>query len=251
MFFDTHAHLNFDDFNSDIEEIIKRCKEKGVPVLNVGTGLESSKEVVSLAKENEGLYASLGIHPLHIKEESFSLEEFENLLCPEVVAVGETGLDKKGEDMERQKELFREHIEFGENFDLPLILHCRKAHKEMLSILEEECMKLGVERGNASGVVHCFTGGKRELHRYLDLGFSIGLNGIIFKMDLEEVIKETPLRKILLETDCPFLSPLKEKKRNEPVLVEYIAKEVARIKGLSLEEVAKVTTQNAREMFKI
>ena len=219
-------------------------------MLNVGTDLESSKEVVKMAKEHKGFYASIGLHPLYVKSADFSGEDYKKIFSREVLAVGETGIDKKGENIKKQEEIFREQIDLAHELGVPLILHCRRAHNEITEILKEKKEKLGgKERG--SGVIHCFTGGKKDAREYLELGFYIGLNGIIFKMDLEGAIKEIPLERLLLETDCPFLSPRSDIKRNEPLFIEYIAKEVARIKGISKRDMANTTTENAKKLFGI
>jgi len=246
--FDTHAHLNFKDYDKDRDEAIKNSLREGVFVINVGTDIKESREVVKIAESYErGVYACVGLHPLHIENEDFkkTFPEYEKLSKnPKVVAIGETGLDKHGENPEKQEEVFRAHIELAKKTDLPLVLHCRKAHEDLISNF-----KFQISNSNLSGVIHCFTGGKKELKEYLDMGFYIGLNGVIFRLSLEKEIKETPIERILLETDCPFLTPPPEKGRNEPLFVKHIAKEVARIKGMSVEEVAEKTTQNAKELF--
>ncbi len=245
MIFDTHAHINFKDFHKDRKEVIDRCRKEEVSVLNIGTDYISSKEVISIAKEN-GMYASIGLHPLHIKDEDFSIENYKKLYCKEVVAVGETGLDRKGEDFDKQIEVFKKHIKLAKELQLPIIIHCRGAHKEVISILKEEYNE------NLRGVVHCFTGSRKEAKEYTNMGFYLGINGIIFKMNLEKIIKDTSLNNILLETDCPFLVPPNlETKRNEPIFIKEVAKEIARIKEIKQEEVEKITTENGRELFKL
>ncbi len=244
MIFDTHAHLNFKDFDKDRKEVIERCKRERVSVINIGTNMESSREVLDIAAKHSNMYASVGLHPLHIKEK-FLLSDYKKLSFEKVVAVGETGLDKKGERLGKQKQVFLKHIELASEKKLPLILHCRGEHAELLKILKEKYAELN------GGVIHCFTGKRRDARQYIELGFYLGINGIIFKMNMEKVIKETPLKKILLETDCPFLSPFEDKKRNEPIFVRRIAEEVARIKEISQEEVERVTTKNAKELFSI
>lgn len=245
MIFDTHAHLNFPDFNKDRKEVIDRCIREEVSVLNVGTDHASSKEVIEIAKENK-MYASIGLHPLHIKDEDFSIENYKKLYCREVVAVGETGLDRKGEDFDKQVEVFKKHIKLAKELQLPIIIHCRGAHKELISLLKEEYDE------NLRGVVHCFTGSRKEAKEYIDMGFYLGINGIIFKMNLKKVIKDTSLNNILLETDCPFLTPPNLKtKRNEPIFIKEVAKEIASIKEIKQEEVERVTTENGRELFKL
>jgi len=256
MLFDTHAHLNFKDYDKDREKLIKNSLKEGVFMINIGTDIKESRRVVKISEDyREGVYACVGLHPLHTKEEDFNktLPEYEKLAENlKVVAIGETGLDKHGENFEKQKDVFLKHIELAKKASLPLVLHCRKAHQELLQTLNSFRGSTSENGKNLfQGVVHCFTGGKKELKQYLDMGFHIGLNGIIFKINLEEVIKEVPMERILLETDCPFLTPPPEKGRNEPLFIKHIAKEVARIKKKSVEEVEKKTTQNARELFNV
>lgn len=254
MLFDTHAHLNFRDYDKDRERVIKNSLEGGVFMINVGTDIEESERVIEIADGyKEGVYAAVGLHPLYIDKENFlsSFASYEEMVKHEkVVAVGETGLDYKyvADDKEekiKQKDVFEKHIELAEKFGLPLILHCRKAHQDMINILKSK------GQSSISGVIHCFTGGEKELEEYLKMGFYIGLNGIIFKFNIEKVIKKAPLERILLETDCPFLTPLPEKGRNEPLFIKHTAEEVARIKGVSVEEAVRITTQNAKKLFNV
>jgi TatD DNase family protein len=249
-YFDTHAHLNFPDYNKDREDVIKRTLDEGVFVINIGTDIKESEKVVEIATcYKEGVYAGVGLHPLHAEEEDFNYEDYKKLAQDKkVVAIGETGLDYKyikenEEAKEKQKKVFKEHIKLSRELNLPLVLHCRMAHKDLLEILKKE---LGV-----FGVLHCFSGKLKEAEEYLKLGFYLGINGIIFKMNLEKAVKEIPLEKIVLETDCPFLSPVEDKKRNEPLLLKYISPEVARIKEIKEEEVMGKTTENAKKLFNI
>ncbi len=247
MLFDTHAHLNFKDYDKDREKVIRNSLEEGVFMINVGTDINESKKVAEISKKHKkGVYSSIGLHPLYVEKEDFEnlLPEYENLARSSVVvAIGETGLDLQGKNMEKQRQVFLKHIQLAEKSGLPLILHCRKAHEELIELISNSTSK---------GVIHCFTGGEKELKEYLEMGFYIGFNGIIFKMNLEKEIRETPLERILLETDCPFLTPPEAKtERNEPLFVKYIAKEIARIKRISVKEVAKVTTRNAVNLFKL
>lgn len=272
MIIDTHSHLNFKAYDIDREEVIKRTQKEGVVCIDVGTKYETSKNAIELAEKNEGIYAAIGLHPIHIKTDLLKLrmDEEEGAFAPlgeefdkkkyrelakskKVVAIGEIGLDyyykpkgtaKKEKFKEKQKEVFIQQLELAEELNLPVILHCRMAHQDALEILEKRKIK---------GTVHCFTGTWEEAQKYMDLGFYIGINGIIFKFDIEEVVKKTSLDKILVETDCPYLTPPIEGKneRNEPIFVKYVVQRIAELKGVSFEEVAKVTTKNARELFKI
>ncbi len=254
--FDTHAHLNFPDYNKDREDVIKKCLSKGVFVVNVGTSYKESKEVINIANNySEGIYASVGLHPLYI-EEGFVYDDYKNLAKEKkVVAIGETGLDykyiKNKEDKEniaeKQADIFKKHIKLSQELDLPLILHCRMAHKELISTLKEEV----INSKKIKGVLHCFSSSARDAEEYLELGLYIGINGIIFKMNLEKAVKSVPLERIVLETDCPFLSPMPDIKRNEPLFLDIIASKIAKIKGESKEKVIITTTKNAKELFEV
>lgn len=239
--FDTHAHLNFKDFDNDRKEIIEKSLSKGLGIINVGATMKTSKEGIKIASENKKVYASVAVHPLHAEEE-FNFKELDKLADKkEVVAVGETGLDrKKKETIKKQRELFLKHMELAQKKNLPLILHSRKAHEETLKKIP-----------NHKGVIHCFTGNLKQAKKYIKKGYMIGLNGIIFKMDLKKVIREVPLDKILLETDCPYLAPPGWKGKNNPLGTFEVAKEVAKIKKVSLNEVEEITDRNVHEVFGI
>ncbi len=252
MFFDTHAHLNFSAFSKDRKKVINRSLKNRVWLINVGSQYENSKKAVEIASRfKEGIFASIGLHPIHAKEE-FSYQKFKDLAkSKKVVAVGETGLDYKPEYArfkERQRVVFLEQLKLAQEFDLPVIFHCRMAHNDLMSIIENQ---LKISNKELFGVVHCFTGKWQDAKKYLDMGFYLGFNGIIFKLNLGEVIKKIPLNKILIETDCPYLSPPDMPDRNEPAFVSHIAKEIARIKNIDVEEVAKETTKNTRKLFRI
>ena len=238
--FDTHAHLNFKDFDEDRDSILKEAASKNLKILNVGATMTSSREGVRLAQK-AGVYASVAVHPLHA-EESVNLEELSELAESEgVVAIGETGLDnKKKNTLDIQREVFSKHIQLAEDKDLPLILHSRKAHEETLDRVPDH-----------RGVIHCFTGNLKQAQKYIKKGYFIGLNGIIFKMNLKKVIREVPLDKILLETDCPYLSPPGWRGKNTPLGVFEVAKEVAKIKAIDPGEVEEVTDRNASKVFGI
>lgn len=275
---DTHAHLNFSAFNKDREQVIKRCLDNNVWVINIGTKYETSKIAVEIAEEHEkGIYAAIGLHPIHLgtglvkiktdpeegdfeaKAEDFDKEKFKKLAdSKKVVAFGEIGLDyyyrpktkkKLALFKEKQRELFLEELDLAKELSLPVIFHCRMAHDDIIETLKSSTF-------NVKGVVHCFTGNWQQAEKYLDMGFYLGFNGIIFKnienINFKKVIETTPLDKILIETDCPYLAPPQaQTKRNEPIFVKYIAQEIAGIKNLSFEKVAQTTTKNAREFFNI
>lgn len=272
MLIDTHSHLNFKVYDRDREEVIKRTQKEGVICIDVGTKYETSKNAIKLAENNENIYAAIGMHPIHIKTDLMKLkmDEEEGAFTPlgeefdkekyrelfknkKVVAIGEVGLDyyykpkgtgKKEKFKEKQKEVFIQQLDLAKELDLPVIIHCRMAHEDVLDILKDR---------NLRGVIHCFTGTWDEAQKYLDLGFYIGINGIIFKFDIDEVIKKAPLDKILVETDCPYLTPTAEgkDKRNEPIFVKHVVQKIADLRGMTFDEIANKTTENAKKLFKI
>lgn len=296
---DTHAHLNFNAYKSDLEEVIKRTAREGIRAINVGSKFETSQRAVEIAgKYNKEFYAAIGLHPIYaaaefvkvktdpnegdflIKEQVLDREKYKKLALDnmgKVVAIGEIGLDyyyrpktkiKFEQFKEKQKQVFIQQLELAEELDLPVILHCRMAHAEILNILKSqpptsngqinsEFKILNFKRG----VIHCFTGSIKEAEEYIKLGFYIGINGIIDKLYLDEVIKDVPLNKILVETDCPYLTPSaavalakagpKEYVRNEPIFIKHVIQKIADLKEVNFSEVAQRTTQNARELFRI
>ena len=273
MFIDSHAHLNFRAFQDDADEVIRRSLDNGVWMINVGSQLETSKRAVKLAqKYSEGVYASIGFHPIHIlerkkedadealiaeDENSFSVSGYEKLArsSNKVVAIGEIGLDyyykpktkiRLEEFKSIQKRIFLGQISLAFKLDLPVIFHCRMAHPDLIGVLSK------TQNPRMKGVIHCFTGTWEEAQKYLELGLYLGFNGIIYKMNLDEVIKKVPLDKILIETDCPYLTPpFLGEARNEPLNVKYISQKIAEIKNTSLPEISEKTTENARKLFGI
>jgi len=257
MLIDTHAHVNFKDFKNDANEVIQRSLDNNVWMINVGSQYATSKRAVEMAeKYPEGVYAAIGLHPIHSGEE-FSYEKYKDLAkSKKVVAIGEIGLDYKSEYVsfkERQKEVLIKQLDLAKELNLPVILHCRMAHDDLLEIISNFQFPI-----SKPGVIHCFTGSWVEAEKYLKMGFYLGFNGIIFKLNLDEVIEKTSLDRILIETDCPYLTPLPAVAsakagplRNEPLYVKYIAEKIAKLKNITLEEVAEATTKNAKKIFDI
>lgn len=250
MLFDTHAHLNFNAFKDDVDEIIRRSLDGGMEIINVGSQYATSKRAVEIAeKYSEGVYAAIGLHPIHASEEVFNYEKYRELAkSSKVAAIGEIGLDYKSEYVlfkEKQKEVFLKHLDLAQELNLPVIFHCRMAHNDLIQTLQHS------NSPTIKGVIHCFTGTWQEAQKYLEMGFYLGFNGIIFKLDLDDIIKKTPLDRILLETDCPYLTPAPMEGRNEPLYIKYVAEKIAQLKNLSFEKVAKITTQNAKKLFRI
>lgn len=271
---DTHCHLNFLAYKDDREQVFKRANEAGVAkVINVGSQWDTSLRSVEMAA-TEGYYAAIGLHPIHLFEQEVDEEESHFTTRAEVfdykkyfdlakssnkvVAVGECGLDyfwwpkdkSQAEVKAMQAKLFSEQINLAVELKLPLITHCREAYTDLLNIIKEHKQ----QGQKVNGVSHCFLGNRQEAKEFLDLGFMLSFTGIItFKNvnpELLEVIKETPIDRIMIETDSPYLAPTPYRgKRNEPSFVVEVAKKIGEIKGLSLEEVDKITTTNAEKFF--
>lgn len=256
-FFDIHSHINFLDYGSDLPEVLAHMKEKDVWTITVGADLKTSQSAVECADKNEGVFASIGKHPLEDPNVPFDEKAFAELVAhPKVVAVGECGLDygKSGvvdeTEKNRQKKDFEMQIDFAIRYDKPLMLHVRNAHDDVLAMLALKKREHGDKlRGN----VHFFSGSIEIEKKYLDLGFSVSFTGVItFVKDYDEVVTYTPLNMLMSETDAPFVAPIPYRgKRNEPAYVEQVARKMAEIKGVSVEEMQKILVVNALRVFNI
>lgn len=249
MLIDTHAHLDLKDFNKDRKQVIQRAFVEGIKaIINVGTNFESSKESIRLTERYKSIYAAVGLHPIYVEDEKFEEKEWLKLAQnPKVVAIGETGFDfYHHSNKARQKEIFEKLIKIACQVEKPLILHSREADKEILDILSHS--KLPIKKG----VIHCFGRSYEMAKKFLDLGFLISYTGnITYNKERTSSILKIPLNKIMVETDCPFMAPLPFRgKRNEPAYLKYIIQEIAKIKKMSSEKIAKITTKNAIELFK-
>ncbi len=253
---DTHAHLQAEEFASDIDQILERARGAGVGKIIVvgGAGdLSTNDTGLELARRSPGLFATVGMHPhdaREVREEDLNrLQELTR--DPKVVGVGETGLDFYYEHSPRQvqRELFCRFIHMSCETRLPLVVHDRDAHREVADLIRSE------GRGMVRGVIHCFTGDYEDAEVFLDLGFYLSFTGIVtFKnaRGLREVVRKVPMDRILVETDAPFLAPVPHRgKRNESAFVRLVAETVAQVKGLPLEEVARITSLNTRALFGI
>ncbi len=279
MFIDTHAHINFNDFKHDADEVIRRSLSNETGMILVGTDYKTSKRALDLAnKYEQGVYAAAGLHPIHLqqiqakgddysfnsKSEEFNYEIYEKLAkFKKVAAIGEIGLDyyhiDHSQDVpaikQKQQEVFVKQLKLARNLELPVIIHCRQAHDDMMQVLADFKKKfkelIPVDR--PWGVMHCFSGNEDLAWKYFSLGLMISFTGVItFSTQWDNLIRKAPNEKIMIETDCPYMTPEPHRgKRNEPVLVKYVAQRIAEIKNLSLERVAEITTRNARELFKI
>ncbi|MFH1457998.1 MAG: TatD family hydrolase [Candidatus Omnitrophota bacterium] len=249
---DTHCHLDFPQFDPDREEVIARAKEHGIEAMvNIGSSLEGTRKSLQLARQYDFIYPTVGIHPHDA--DKFNQQD-EDILTgflkqKKAVAIGETGLDyfKNYSQPENQKRLFRTLLRLAKEFVLPLVIHSRQAQTDTL--------KMCKEFSPVQAVVHCFSAGEDFLKECLESGFFISFTcNVTYKKadDLRNLVKMTPLDRLLLETDAPFLPPEELRgRRNEPLYVRNLAQEIAKIKEVSLDEVAKVTTQNAKNFFRI
>lgn len=279
--FDIHTHVQFAAFRDDADLVIQRALDAGIWMINVGTQKDTSAKAVELAeKYPEGVYATVGLHPLHTEKsyhdaqelglfsnsqefkntkgmeftsrgEEFDYAYYKKLAAhPKVVAIGECGLDYyrlDEETKEKQKSVFLQQIELAADIKKPLMIHCRKAFGDLIGVLQATSYKL------KPSTVHFFSGAKDDAQKLLDMGFSFSFGGVItFARDYDEVVKYIPLERILLETDAPYVAPVPYRgKRNEPVYVVEVAKKVAELKSASWEEVAAKTATNTRLLFGI
>lgn len=269
MLIDTHAHVNFKSFRDDSEEVIKRALDMGIQIINVGSQYSTSKRAVEMAEKYEsGVWACVGLHPGHLSEhdiddgtgnkiksaiEKFDPEKYRQLAkSDKVVAIGECGLDyyDDASNKEGQKQTFREEIKLAVELDLPVMVHCRNAYKDVLEIITEEKKKYGHK---LRGTIHSYLGRLSYTEEFVKLGFFISFNGVItYARDYDKVVKNIDLKYILTETDCPWLTPIPHRgERNEPVYVRFVAEKIAEIKGIGLEEAANATSANAKKLFNI
>ena len=251
MLTDSHAHLTSLE---DPEGAIHRAEENGVKrIISISSDLDSAQSTLAITEKHNNIYATVGVHPHAAKTTSGEIiAEFEKLAKkPEVVAIGETGLDYYYMNSEKEVQInsLIEHIGLARRTLLPLVIHVRDADQDLTEILRTENIS---ER---TGVIHCFTGNYETAKSYLDLGFYISFSGIItFKKsdEIREAAKTIPGDRILIETDSPYLAPVPHRgKKNEPAYVRYIAETIADVRGMSFEEIAEVTSANADSLFQL
>lgn len=283
---DTHAHLDFKEFDRDRDKVIKRFFDAdGEKLINVGCDLASSERSVELAEKHKNIFASIGVHPHDAQ--SFSEEaakRLEELVIKEkVIAVGEIGLDffRDLSPREIQISVFKSQLELAQKYKKPVIIHCREAYVDLLDILKSYRLKADEPRAHKNsmirGVTHCFLGSWPIAEELLKMGFYIGFTGAItypkkvkifddpldptrgkplvvseVEPEIFTVVKNTPLDRILIETDCPYLAPVPRRgERNEPSFVKYVAEKIAELKGLSFKDVEKATSENVKKLFGI
>ena len=279
MLIDTHCHLNFKDFKDDRDEVLKRSLDNDIWVINVGSQLSTSQRAVEIAEQyDEGVYAIIGLHPIHLypqhvdepeqnldfdaRAEKFDKEAYKKLAeSKKVVGIGEMGIDyfhmPDGYDEQEvknyQKQVFLQGLELAQELDLPVTIHTRPsknsfdAYDDVLEVLEKANYN--------KCVVHCFGGNIQQAKRFLDMGLLLSFTGIVtFKNapEIQEIAKITPLEQMMVETDSPYLSPEPNRgKRNEPSYTQFVAEKIAEIKGIEFSKVADATTNTARKFFNI
>lgn len=277
---DSHCHVHFNAYKDDMDEVIKRTLEHGVFMVTVGTQKDTSAKGLEVAEHYDGMWATVGLHPNHTVEqefwdndelppeeqvtpkiktraEAFDMQYYRELAQhPKCVGIGEFGLDyyripdgvDRGEVIRRQEETVRAQFDLATEANKPVVIHCRDAYPRQAEMIKEA---IGEGKLSRRGVIHCFTGTLDEARAFLDLGFYISFSGILtFAKELQEVAKELPLGRLLVETDSPYLTPAPDRgKRNEPWRVEYVAQKLAELKGVTVEEVAEQTVKNTKQIF--
>ncbi len=254
MLVDSHCHIDFNDFEDDIEEIIQRMKDSGVTAaLNAGNGLEDFENQLKLSNKYPFIYTAVGVHPHNADEYTNVTAEdlIANTKHKKVVGIGECGLDYYYDysAKDNQIRLFKEHIKAAQETGLPLIIHTREADDDTISILDEM-----YKQKPFSGEIHCFSSSKELADFALSIGFYISASGIITfnkSGDLRDIFETIPNERLLVETDSPFLAPIPLRgHRNEPANVKYVAEKLAQIKNMSYEDMADITSHNFYKLFR-
>ena len=254
MIFDSHAHYDAEAFHQDRDSLLASMREKNVgAVVNVGSSLEGARATVELARRWQMVYGAVGIHPSDVGDLNEEAFQWLSQAAEEekVVAIGEIGLDYywDTEPRETQKYWFRRQLELAREKDMPVIIHSREAAQDTLELIREA-------GGPAySMVIHCFSYSVEMAREYLNMGYYLGIGGVLtFKngRKLKEVVDYMPMDRILLETDCPYLSPVPFRgKRNDSSMLVYVAEEISKIKGLDMEQVLEATWNNAKEFYRL
>lgn len=254
MIFETHAHYDDDRFAEDREEVLARVHAGGVsPIVNVGSSIDSSRTTLGLAKSHDYIYAAVGVHPSDIdglNEETFEWLR-EQTAYEKTVAIGEIGLDyywdKEPEVQKRQRDWFARQLELARETGLPVIIHSRDAAEDTLRVMREN------RAGEIPGVIHCYAYSPELAREFVAMGYYIGVGGVLTFKNARKLVctvEELPLERILLETDCPYMAPEPHRgTRNDSSNIPYVIAKIAQIKGISTEEVERVTEENAYRLF--
>lgn len=287
MLIDSHCHVNFSAYHDDMDKVIDRCLSNDIWLINIGSEYHTSFKTIEIANNyDQGVYAVVGLHPIHVTsdiienvmvlgqkkevktpQEKFDYDKYKYLAqsSNKVVGLGEIGLDyfyfdKNDVDVhskkQLQQEVFEQFMDLANELDLPLVIHCRGHLNDPYGAYDDILKLIKNNNKEISGVIHCFGGNMSQAKEFIDLGFYIGFTGIItFKKkaeDLQAIVAEIPLNRILIETDAPFLAPEPYRgQRNEPYYVKFVAEKVAKLKDTTIDEVAKITTSNAKKLFNI
>ena len=258
MLIDTHAHLYLDQFAEDRAAVLQRARDVGVDTIVLpAIDVPSIRQAVNLCEEYEGLYAMTGLHPSETDEATEADLEAVKEWCshPSVVAVGESGLDYYWDRSfdDEQRAFFRRHIRLAMEVDLPLVIHNREATEDILAILEEEHVRADAPE-RMRGILHCYVDLPEVAERAWNLGFFVGVGGIMTfsNSEVDRYVEDVPLEHIVVETDSPYLAPEPHRgDRNEPAYVRHVAERLAEVKDVPVEQVAEVTTQNARAIYEL
>ncbi|MEK6190479.1 MAG: TatD family hydrolase [Carnobacterium alterfunditum] len=254
MLFDTHTHINAEEFDNEVPETVQRAIGNDVTRMAVvGFDTETIKKTLALSEEYQEIYSIIGWHPTESYLYTEEIEEklYHQLQLPKVVAMGEMGLDYHWDTSPKdvQKDVFHRQIQIAKELKMPISIHMRDSIEDTYELMKKEHVE------DIGGIMHSFSGDALWMERFLDLGMHISVSGVItFKNapEVREVAKTAPFNKLLIETDAPYLAPMPFRgKRNEPAYVKYVAEEVAKQRGVSYEEVAKQTMQNANRLFRL
>lgn len=252
MIFDTHAHYDDEAFDLDRDEMLTQLKEHGIEaVTNVGASMKSCKATLELTRKYPFVYGAVGVHPNETGELSEADMKWllEAAMEEKIVAVGEIGLDYYWEepDHETQKKWFVRQLALAEKVKLPIIIHSREAARDTLDIMKAE------QAGKLGGVIHCFSYSKEMAREYLNMGFYLGIGGVVtFKnaKKLKEVVEYMPMEQMVLETDCPYLAPVPNRgRRNSSFNLPYVVREISQIKNLPAEQIIQITSENAKRLY--
>ncbi len=255
MYFDTHAHYDDPKFKKDQKELFGAMRRAGVDaIINCASDMKGCASTLKLVNEYDFVFGAVGVHPHAVKElEEEDVYQLYNYACrsEKIVAIGEIGLDYHYDFSPRdiQRDWFIEQIELAKEVELPIIVHSREAAKETFDIIE------GCDASEVGGVIHSYTGNLEMAKAYVDMGFYLGIGGMVTFPDVKKILRVVegiPLERLLLETDAPYLAPVpKRGERNDSRNLQYVAEKIAQLKGITAEEVARVTTENACRLFKI